>query len=465
MKSLPDASELAAALAAVRVPAESELSDSALADLQRVYADIRRTADVALAQLASMVVRRSRPELGYAGLAQRTGARTPEQVVQLLTGVSRREAGTLVRVGQLMDADRDARTPAHAPSWMHLITAAALNRSISTTAADVIRGVLTSINADDGVLAQAASELIRSAGAVSIERLSAQARQLRDRLDPDGVWQREQGLREKRYLHFFPQADGMTRMVGLLDPESAAEIRAAVDAATSPRRGGPRFVSKTERERARRLLQDPRTTAQIAVDAVVSLVTLGVSGESVRIVGAHRPAVRLHVTAADLDRRAGSARLEGQTAAVSIATAQRRSCSDGLVPILFDADGQVLNVGRTQRFFTVRQRIALDARDGGCRFPGCDRPPGWTEAHHIHEWKRDHGMTDVADGILLCRHHYLLVHNNGWRVVRRGTRYLVVPPRSLDARQRPIPAPPQKMFASRGGSAAMPLPRSTAPRG
>ena len=117
-------------------------------------------------------------------------------------------------------------------------------------------------------------------------------------------------------------------------------------------------------------------------------------------------------------------------------------CADGFVPILFDKDGeQVMNVGRDERLFTHRQRVGLAARDGGCRFPDCDRPPSWTEAHHINEWDRDHGRTDIADGILLCRHHHMLVHNNGWQVTRTDSDYFVVPPRSLDREQQPIPAP------------------------
>jgi hypothetical protein len=190
------------------------------------------------------------------------------------------------------------------------------------------------------------------------------------------------------------------------------------------------------------LLDDPRTIPQLALDALIDLVELGVAGDSAHIVGTNKPTVRLHVTATDLDRRAGVAQFEGQTASVSIATAERNVCATGFVPILFDKDGgQVMNVGRDERLFTRRQRIGLAARDGGCRFPDCDRPPGWTEAHHINEWDRDHGRTDIADGILLCRHHHLLVHTNGWRVTRTGAAYFVVPPRSLDPEQHPIPAP------------------------
>ena len=65
---------------------------------------------------------------------------------------------------------------------------------------------------------------------------------------------------------------------------------------------------------------------------------------------------------------------------------------------------------------------------GECADPNCSAPPSWCEAHHIQHWKRDHGKTNVEDGILLCRHHHLLYHNNHWEIVREGTRYWLVPP-------------------------------------
>jgi hypothetical protein len=98
-------------------------------------------------------------------------------------------------------------------------------------------------------------------------------------------------------------------------------------------------------------------------------------------------------------------------------------------------------VGREQRLFTARQRIALAARDGGCRWPGCDRPPSWTEAHHIRHWKRDHGPTDIVNGILLCRHHHLLLHDNGWEITRTGSDYWLVPPADIDPHRVPREMP------------------------
>lgn len=140
------------------------------------------------------------------------------------------------------------------------------------------------------------------------------------------------------------------------------------------------------------------------------------------------------MTLADLDRRRGAAEVEGQTAAVSIASAERRACVDGYLPILF-GEKRTLDLGRAQRLFSPAQRVVLAVKWGGCVFPGCDRPPSWTEAHHLDEWSRG-GRTDVDDGVLLCAHHHRLLHNGGWRIWRSGGEYFLDPPAGDHLTQR-----------------------------
>lgn len=397
--------------------------------------------DAAAAVIAAEIRLRSGRELGYDGLAQRMGARTPELLVQQLTGATAREAQTLVRVGGLMSA-ASSSPDADAPFWLRDVAAAVAAGRLSIDAADAIRSGLGDPDEEvtAAALADAAATLLREAASSTVERLAARARDLRHELDLARVQQHENALRDRRYLRLSRQADGMTRLTGLLDPESAALVTAAYDGATSPRRGGPRFVDRAARDRAEELLRDERTTEQIAVDSFVELIRLGGAADSTAIIGSAPPAVRVLVTDHDLRSRRGLARIEGQSEAVSIQTAERHICEAGTVPVLFDGK-QVVDIGRELRLYSKRQRIGLAARDGGCRFPGCDRPPSWCEAHHINEWHRDHGRTDVADGVLLCRHHHLLVHNNEWRVIRRGDDYFVVPPATEDPQQRPIPAP------------------------
>ncbi len=446
------------------------LSDDALIGAQRGVAEQRRLLDASAAVLAAEIAHRSRRELGHDGLAQRRGARSAEVLIQQVTGVSQMDARSLVRVGTIVtqfaapladpvgddplgdaepsgDGDRTAVRAPDAP-WLESVADAVSLGELSVAAAEAIRVGLGEPNEHVTVpaLADAASALVREAREVTLERLAASARAHRDALDAAGIALREQERRERRYLHLIPQADGMTRITGLLDPESAAIISGAVDAITAPRRGGPRFVDSEQAARAKAIEDDPRTTPQLALDGLVELIRVATLADRGRVLGARRVGVRVHVAERDLRRGVGAARMEGQTEPISIATAERLACESGVLPIAIGLNGQPLDVGRTQRTFTARQRIALAARDGGCRWPGCDRPPEWTEAHHINEWLRHGGRTDLADGLLLCRQHHMLVHNHGWRVIRTGAAdYQLLPPPGSErgsSRQRAsVPAP------------------------
>jgi len=438
------------------MPVVSALTDTELLTAQRELSEVARRASTAASALAGEVAHRSRPELGTEGLAQRLGARSPDRLVQRLTGATIREAQTMVRVGSMVatvvpDAaaasDPTLDPSQNAAPWLACVGRAVADGHLSIAAADAIQtglGSVTDLGSSASLAAaleRAAEQLLRDAATLTVEKLLARGRELRADLDAEGVRDREQLLRDKRYLHLTPTGDGMTRINGLLDPESAAVIVGAYDAVTSPRRGGPRFVDPTEAGRADELVADTRTLEQIAVDSFVDLIRIATLTESTDVLGLRRAPVQVVVTERDLSSRAGSGRFEGGSEAISISTVERHICEAGIVPILFDTGGQAINVGRDQRLFNRRQRVAMAVRDGGCRFPDCDRPPSWTEAHHINEWVKDFGRTDVADGVLLCRHHHKLVHDNSWRITRTGGDYFAVPPPSIDPRQHPIPAP------------------------
>src|ERR1700674_5260322 len=74
-----------------------------------------------------------------------------------------------------------------------------------------------------------------------------------------------------------------------------------------------------------------------------------------------------------------------------------------------------LSVGRATRILSAHTRAALRLRDQGCRFPGCDRPPAWTDGHHIIHWP-DGGPTELDNLVSLCRPHHRAVHEQGWRI-------------------------------------------------
>jgi hypothetical protein len=75
-------------------------------------------------------------------------------------------------------------------------------------------------------------------------------------------------------------------------------------------------------------------------------------------------------------------------------------------------------------------RTALRVRDGGCVWPGCDRPSSWTNAHHVLHWAHG-GDTDLENLVLLCHRHHWSVHEGGWRLVTADKRrVLAIPPSS-----------------------------------
>jgi len=137
----------------------------------------------------------------------------------------------------------------------------------------------------------------------------------------------------------------------------------------------------------------------------------------------------------------GHGYLEGNTAPVSQETIERLICDSATIEITVDDLGRPLNVGHEQRLFNRAQRRALAARDGGCRWPGCDRPPAFTEAHHIQHWTRDHGRTDINQGILLCHAHHMLLHNQGWQIFENTGTYWLRPPAGIDPGQTLIEMP------------------------
>lgn len=431
------------------------LADNDLLSLTDLGATARRLLDARTALIAGELARRSRPELAHAGLAQRLGHRTVEELVRVTTGESRRDAATSVNVGRLLVAfDSNAglagvsATDSLPDAPVHLEPAIAAVRagSISAAALDAIRSGLSGPNERVAaeLLRDACGRLVEAAASLDVDRLHRLARNLREGLDSDAIVDRERAQRDARSFRLTTLADGMARATWLLDPESAASVRELVDRTTSPKRRTVSFTSPDDAEKAARIADDGRTPEQYASDALLYLLIAGADADSSMMLGTGAPSVRVLVTARDLLRGEGSGSLEaalGQPdgTIVTLPTVRRLLCGGAQTPILIESTGQPLDVGRSQRLFTARQRIALAARDGGCRWPGCEHPPSWCEAHHIDHWQRDSGETNVDAGILLCRHHHLLLHDQGWSVVRTkpSAGFDLIPPESVDPHQRP----------------------------
>ncbi|PKI89761.1 HNH endonuclease [Actinomycetales bacterium SN12] len=396
---------------------------------------------------------RSRRDAGHSGAAQKEGHSSAASLVQKITGSSKADASRQVRVGEAMlgdeadspgpdeeqpDAPEESSQESDAP-WRPIDWRAPLRRArrdgrISTTQFDVIERGLGEPPAAEGALdqqqyrdaddrireawAEAAEQLIAEASERTAEELGAAARAIRDLLDPEGAERRFLERHDKRSYREWTDQYGVRRASIAYEDHGAALISTLINSVLRPRRGGPRFVDSEEQAKAKALADDPRTNEQLQYDLIIDLLRAGALAEAKDVFGTRQAGVRLVQVVREDGTRAGYA--EDGLGVLPTSAIDQHICDSGIVPVRVDACGNPLDVGREQRLFTPRQRIALALRDGGCRWAGCDRPASYCEAHHIDEWHRDSGRTDIDRGILLCRFHHMELHHGGWRIARAG---------------------------------------------
>jgi uncharacterized protein DUF222/HNH endonuclease len=115
---------------------------------------------------------------------------------------------------------------------------------------------------------------------------------------------------------------------------------------------------------------------------------------------------------------------------ISAKAVERLACDCSVTRILLGSDSSVIDVGRAKRTISGPQRKALKVRDGGCTWPGCDRPVSMTEGHHLVHWKHG-GPGDLPNLTLLCYRHHWMVHEGGWQIVRTDDgRVCTIPPQT-----------------------------------
>jgi hypothetical protein len=231
-------------------------------------------------------------------------------------------------------------------------------------------------------------------------------RALTNLLDADTLDEREQRAYDRRALRLTDRGDGSTRISGRLDDESAQIIRAALDPLAAP---APATADGEP---------DRRTAGQRYADALIELARRALDDGHLPSGHAVRPHLTVTIRLETLLAMAGQSGVpvgELGGSPISAEAARRLGCDAGITRVILGPDGVPLDVGREQRTVTAAQWAALLARDGGCAFPGCPRPPEWCEAHHILWWARG-GPTDLANLVLLCGYHHRQIHHHGWDV-------------------------------------------------
>lgn len=436
----------------------TSMSDAGLLRTTDAVAQLVRTGQALLSQLAGEVARRSPREAGSAGLAKKQGYQNPVQLVADSTGGGYAGAAKLVAVGRAT-ATRQSITGEPLPPTHPHVAAALRGGTISIEAANAITRMLDHIaprtnptDADrfERLLAQRAGDL-------PLDLLMRAVRDVEARLDPDGVEPREEELRAARSLTMRQDSHSMLRLTAVLDPETAAPIQAAIEAivthgirtqdARAQGEGGAgggkagdavasreaATGSSTERGTAAPVVDDTRSIPQRQADALAMIArhALGCN----RLPDAPAMAVVVRTDLETLVDGLGHGTVDGLDQPLSAGTVRRLAASAGIIPAVLGTASIPLDLGRTNRLFSTAQKIALAERDGGCACCGIDI--SYAEAHHIAWWVRDHGRTDLDNGVMLCPPCHTRVHNDGWVIAVKDAEVWFTPPPHVDPAQKP----------------------------
>ena len=255
-----------------------------------------------------------------------------------------------------------------------------------------------------------------------------------------------EAMHERRYLDCRRESDGSVRLEARLAPEVGEMLLKALEAAHAQleERAGdaesagadadaadaaavPADVS-AETSRTKSALppfwdtrpesvsaETPRlSVSQRRADALEHILGRFLAGKCAGSAnGAHEVVVHIaHDALRDVPESSGASFEHGGPMAVE--TARRLGCDGALVGVVEGAKGEPLAIGRRTRAVPPAIRRALRVRDGGCRFPGCDRSR-YVHAHHIKHWA-DGGETRLDNLVTLCSQHHRQVHEGGYGV-------------------------------------------------
>jgi hypothetical protein len=253
------------------------------------------------------------------------------------------------------------------------------------------------------------TQLLEKAREFSVGRLWHFCHHLRHALDPEGFTAEQNRATQERSLKLSPCEDGTLLLEGWLDNLGGAALRSALEPLALP------HGDHDERNREHRY-----------ADALVEVFTHAQDAGSLP----QRPHLQVTASLDTLRGLAGAPAGDMEYALpVSAETVQRLACDGTVTRVVLGPESVVIDVGRARRVVAGAARRALAARDGHCRWPHCDRPASWSDAHHVIHWSKG-GETDLSNMVLLCHRHHWMAHEGGWQLVQTSEgEVLTVPPR------------------------------------
>ena len=222
-----------------------------------------------------------------------------------------------------------------------------------------------------------------------------------DRLLEERLAAEEREAARKTWMKLFDNGDGTFSGRFQIPALHAAMLRKAVQALISPARVGPDGRKDDDGNQ----IPSPELMGQGFCELLERFPQ-----DRLPKAGGVNATVVVNMTLEQMLGKLGAASLdvEGE---ISASEARRLACEARIIPVVLGGDSVVLDVGRARRLHSEYQRVAMGLRDGGCTAEGCDRPPGWCQAHHDEVTWAEGGGTSVKNGRLLCGWHHHRIHD------------------------------------------------------
>jgi hypothetical protein len=313
------------------------------------------------------------------------------------------------------------------------------------------------VDIDEQACRRAEAVLVEQAGRLTYPQLRICANRVIEVVDPDGADARIEAFLQAEQdravwatvLRRYRRGDGTSTLTGRLPDLHADMLYRVLDVLAAPRRSGAVLTGPAAGTGAGAaidvdgdhgdaevgVLTGPQRHGRALCELIEHLPTDALPGH-----GTVNTTVVVTVDNDRLTSGLGEAMLD-TGGRISAGQARRLACNAAIVPMVLAGDSAILDLGTSRRLFDRHQRIALTVRDRGCIWPSCDRPPAWTEAHHITAWSAG-GPTNLSNGCLLCSFHHHLLHQGEWavRIAPDGIPD-VIPPTRIDPDQRPLRHP------------------------
>lgn len=364
------------------------LAQSSDEELEASIFSLKERIDAAETELALRVAEYDRRRL-----ADERHVLTTKQWLRSRCRMSPGEASMTVRVGRAL-------------SELDALADASLAGKVPMSSVRVVTGVAhrhrTAFGTHGGVLVEAATYLSTRDLRRAVDRWEQQ-------VAPEFTEGDLQDRHARRRVSVNQTFDGMWMLSGDLDPESGHVVNTAIRALVDP--------ANLDRE-------DTRTPRQRRADAVTEVCRFWLDRNDTAVAsGGTKPHITVTVDYDHLTNNGEADSFAGPSIGtdrnlfpeidgtpVNASDMRRLACDADIVRMVVRGGSEVLDVGRATRTVPSALRRAVEHRDRGCTWDGCDALAGWCDAHHVVHWAVG-GPTSLDNLRLLCQRHHRAVHD------------------------------------------------------